>query len=125
MKNLLTFIFLLVSIIAFSQNNGINFQGVGRNASGAVLATQKISLRFSVIQGSETGSVEYIESKEVTTNAQGIFSVVIGDGSQISKIGNFSDINWKINPKFLKVEMDPVGGTSFTAMGTTRLQAVP
>lgn len=125
MKNLLTFIFLLVSIIAFSQNNGINFQGVGRNASGAVLANQKISLRFSVIQGSETGSVEYIESKEVTTNAQGIFSVVIGDGSQISKIGNFSDINWKINPKFLKVEMDPAGGNSFTAMGTTRLQAVP
>jgi hypothetical protein len=51
--------------------------------------------------------------------------VVIGDGTQISKTGNFSDINWKINPKFLKVEMDPAGGTSFVAMGTTRLQAVP
>jgi hypothetical protein len=125
MKKSLTFLFLLVSFFVFSQNNGINFQGVGRNASGAVLATQKISLRFSVIQGSESGSVEYVESKEVTTNAQGIFSVVIGDGIQISKTGNFTDINWKINPKFLKVEMDPAGGTSFTAMGTTRLQSVP
>jgi hypothetical protein len=108
-----------------SQNNGINFQGVGRNSSGAVLASTKISLRFSVIQSSETGTVEYVESKEVTTNAQGIFSVVIGDGTQISKTGNFSDINWKINPKFLKVEMDPAGGTSFVVMGTTRLQSVP
>jgi cytoskeletal protein CcmA (bactofilin family) len=51
--------------------------------------------------------------------------VVIGDGTQISKTGNFSDINWKINPKFLKVEMDPSGGTSFVTMGTTRLQSVP
>ena len=51
--------------------------------------------------------------------------MVIGDGTQISKTGNFSDINWKINPKFLKVEMDPAGGSSFVAMGTTRLQAVP
>ncbi len=116
---------MFVSVLAFSQNNGINFQGVGRNSSGAVLASTKISLRFSVIQSSETGTVEYVESKEVTTNAQGIFSVVIGDGTQISKTGNFSDINWKINPKFLKVEMDPAGGSSFVAMGTTRLQAVP
>ena len=125
MKKLFTILFLFVSFIALSQNNGINFQGVGRNSSGAVLASTKISLRFSVIQSSETGTVEYVESKEVTTNAQGIFSVVIGDGTQISKTGNFSDINWKINPKFLKVEMDPTGGTSYVAMGTTRLQAVP
>jgi hypothetical protein len=125
MKKSLTFILLFISVLAYSQNTGINFQGVGRNSSGAVLASTKISLRFSVIQTSETGTVEYVESKEVTTNAQGIFSVVIGDGTQISKTGNFSDINWKINPKFLKVEMDPAGGTSFVAMGTTRLQSVP
>ena len=117
--------FLFISFLGFGQNNGINFQGVGRNSSGAVLATQKISLRFSVIHTFESGTVEYVESKEVTTNAQGIFSVVIGDGSQISKTGNFNDINWKINPKFLKVEMDPAGGSSFLAMGTTRLQSVP
>ncbi|MFM1820569.1 MAG: hypothetical protein RLZZ402_928 [Bacteroidota bacterium] len=125
MRKYYTILLFFVSFFAFSQNNGINFQGVGRNSSGAVLATQKISLRFTVLQGSETGAVEYVESKEVTTNAQGIFSVVIGDGTQISKTGNFADINWKINPKFLKVEMDPAGGSSFAAMGTTRLQSVP
>jgi hypothetical protein len=125
MKKLYLILLLFVSFFAFSQNSGINFQGVGRNSTGAVLASQKISLRFSVVQGSETGTVEYVESKEVTTNAQGIFSVVIGDGTQISKTGNFTDINWKINPKFLRVEMDPAGGSSFAAMGTTRLQSVP
>jgi hypothetical protein len=125
MRKSLTFLFLLVSLVVFSQNNGINFQGVGRNSSGVVLASTKISLRFTVLQASETGTIEYMESKEVLTNTQGIFSLVIGDGTQISKTGNFNDINWKINPKFLKVEMDPAGGTSFVAMGITRLQAVP
>ena len=125
MRKILTLLFLLVSLIVYSQKNGINFQGVGRNSSGAVLASTKLTLRFTVLQASETGTIEYVESKEVLTNAQGIFSTVIGDGTQISKTGNFSDINWKINPKFLKVEMDPAGGTSFVAMGTTRLQSVP
>jgi predicted CopG family antitoxin len=125
MKQLLTILFLFVSALAFSQNNGINFQGVGRNSSGSVIASQKISLRFTVIQSSETGTVEYVESKEVNTNAQGIFSVVIGDGTQTSKSGNFSDINWKFIPKFLKVEMDASGGSNFVTMGTTRLQTVP
>jgi hypothetical protein len=50
---------------------------------------------------------------------------VVGDGSILTKTGNFSDINWKNSPKFLKVEMDPSGGTNFALLGTSRLQAVP
>jgi hypothetical protein len=69
--------------------------------------------------------VEYSETKEATTSGQGIFSVVVGDGSILTKTGNFSDINWKNSPKFLKVEMDPSGGTNFALLGTSRLQAVP
>ena len=43
----------------------------------------------------------------------------------LTKTGNFSDINWKNTVKFLKVELDPSGGTNFALMGTSRLQAVP
>jgi hypothetical protein len=69
--------------------------------------------------------VEYSETKESSTSGQGVFSVVIGDGSILTKTGNFSDINWKNSLKFLKVELDPIGGTNFALMGTSRLQAVP
>jgi len=69
--------------------------------------------------------VEYSETKEATTSGQGVFSVVIGDGNVLTKTGNFSDINWKNPVKFLKVELDPSGGTNFALMGTSRLQAVP
>lgn len=118
---------LLLSIITLfcqsiaAQTGGVNFQGVARNSTGAVLANQKINLKFSILKTTETGTVEYTETKEATTNAQGIFAVVVGEVNSTS----FSAIDWKVTPKFLKVEMDPAGGTSFVAMGTTRLQNVP
>ena len=120
-----TLLFLLLSLSAVAQNGGINFQGMARNAAGEALGNQKISLRLSVLLNSESGTVEYSETKEATTSGQGIFSVVVGDGSILTKTGNFSDINWKNSPKFLKVELDPSGGTNFALMGTSRLQAVP
>jgi hypothetical protein len=118
---------LLLSLIAlfcqtsFAQTGGLNFQGVARNSTGAVLANQKINLKFSILKITETGTVEYTETKEVTTNAQGIFAVVVGEVNSSS----FAAVDWKASPKFLKVEMDPAGGTSFASMGTTRLQNVP
>ncbi len=120
-----TLLFLLLSLSAVAQNGGINFQGMARNTAGEALANQKISLRLSVLINSESGTVEYSETKEATTSGQGIFSVVIGDGNILTKTGNFSDINWKNPVKFLKVELDPSGGTNFALMGTSRLQAVP
>ena len=123
--HLLLLALLFSSQLAFSQSNGINFQGIARNASGEPLVNQKITLRFAVIQSTESGTVEYQETKEITSNGQGMFSVVIGDGVFLTKTGNFTDINWKLSPKFLKVELDPQGGTNFALMGTSRLQAVP
>ena len=120
-------VILILSIIvllcqsAFAQTGGVNFQGVARNSSGTVLANQKINLKFSILKTSETGTVEYTETKEVTTNAQGVFSVVVGEVN----VTSFAAIDWKLSPKFLKVEMDPAGGSSFVVMGTTRLQNVP
>jgi hypothetical protein len=61
----------------------------------------------------------------VSTNAQGIFSVVIGDTGTTTNIGSYANVNWKLSSKFLKVEMDPAGGSNFISMGTTPLQYVP
>jgi len=115
-------------IFVFVQNvigQGINFQGVARSANGTILASQKISLKLSIITGSSSSTPEYVETRSVTTNAQGIFSIVVGDTGSISTIGTFESISWKINSKFLKVEMDPNNGTNFISMGTTQLQYVP
>jgi hypothetical protein len=122
-KVILSFFLLFVSLSSFAQM-GLNFQGVARNSSNAILANQQVNLRLSILQGSSTGTVEYTETRKVTTNAQGLFNVVIGDANASSSIGDFSAIGWKNNPKYLKIEMDPAGGTSFTLLGTTQFQYV-
>jgi carbonic anhydrase/acetyltransferase-like protein (isoleucine patch superfamily) len=116
---------LLFSISALAQNEGISFQGLARNAAGEVLVSQKISLRLSILLNSESGAVTYSETRQTTTNPQGIFSLVVGDGTATSKTGNFSNIDWSAAAKFIKVEMDANAGTNFTLMGTSKLQSVP
>ncbi len=116
---------IFISVSVQSQTTGLNFQGVARNPNGIILASQNISLRFSILNLSSTGTTEYMETRTVLTNAQGIFSIVIGDGSSISSQGTYALIDWKQMPKFLKVEMDPTAGNNFITMGTTQLQTVP
>jgi hypothetical protein len=53
-----------------------------------------------------------------------LFTVVIGDSLTISTLGKFSDIDWKLSPKFLKIELDPAAGNNFITMGTTQFQFV-
>jgi hypothetical protein len=70
------------------------------------------------------GTTEYSETRKVTTNAQGLFAVVIGDTGAISSLGNFSNIDWTLGPKFLKIEMDVSAGNNFILLGTTQFQSV-
>ena len=77
MKNIL-FIIISIFICGTLYSQGINFQGVARSSNGVILANQNIALKVSILNKSETGNAEYIETRIVTTNAQGIFSIVIG-----------------------------------------------
>ena len=118
-------IFLLTAFVNhLNAQTGLNFQGVARTSNNIVIASQDITLKLSILQGSPTGITEYIEVRKVKTNAQGLFTAVIGDKETISTIGNFSDIDWKLNPKFLKIEIDPAAGNNFITMGTTQFQYV-
>jgi hypothetical protein len=121
------FIFILLLLIEMVHGygqTGLNFQGVARTNNNIILASQPISLRLSILQGSATGIAEFVETRRVTTNAQGLFTAVIGDTGAISTLGNFTTINWRNTPKFLKIEMDVTAGTNFITMGTTQFQYV-
>jgi hypothetical protein len=124
--NLRILFFILLSIVMIKTNaqTGLNFQGVARTSNNVILASQAITIKLSILQGSSTGTAEYTETRKVTTNAQGLFTAVIGDTGAISTLGNFTTINWKLTPKFLKIEMDPAAGTNFITMGTTQFQYV-
>lgn len=100
-----------------------NYQAVVRNNNGTIVASQNVSLRFSVRDVTATGTVLYSERHAVTTNAFGLVNLQIGRGTVVS--GVFADIAWGTGAKFLQVEADITGGTSYTTLATMELIAVP
>lgn len=100
-----------------------NYQAVVRNTDGSVLINQDVQFQLSILAGSPDGAPVYSESHIETTNAVGIVDLVIGMGT--GPDGSLGDIDWGSSPHFLKVELDPTGGTSFNHMGTSQLISVP
>jgi len=115
--------FLGVGIIDAQSPDMFNYQAVARDDQGNVLSNQDVGIKISILQGSASGTVVYEEEHSKTTNAQGLVSLKIGDGSVMS--GTFSNIDWSSGPYFIEVEMDETGGTNYTTMGTTQLVSVP
>ncbi|MGK4568894.1 hypothetical protein [Flavobacterium sp. 3HN19-14] len=118
------FFLLFISFTAFAQvPQGISYQAIALNGSGNPVATGNVGIRLSLMDNAATGTVIYTETHTKTTNAQGLFNLVIGQGTVVS--GTFAAINWGTNSKFLKVEIDAAGGTNYVAVGTTQLLSVP
>lgn len=98
----------------------INYQGIGRSSTGAALPNQTIGLKLSILDGT---NVVYSETQTATTNTYGLFNVPLGAGTVVS--GTFSSIAWSTGNKFVKVELDPNGGSNYTVLGTAELLSVP
>ncbi|MBN2775272.1 MAG: hypothetical protein JXR31_13535, partial [Prolixibacteraceae bacterium] len=127
MKRILLIIIIIIGLISSGVNAQspelINYQTIVRDASGNVLENQDISFLISITQESESGIVVYSEKHFVKTNQFGLINLQIGSGEVES--GSLPSVNWGSNSHFLKVEMDPSGGSSFTLMGTVQLLSVP
>ena len=130
-KILLTITAFLVTLCAVAQApNLLNYQGVARNSVGNVLPSQPIGLRLSILSGGPTGPAVYTETRNVTTNAFGLFNVQVGSPGAITTTGTIAGINWTAfgagsGTKFLQVEIDPIGGTNYFNVGSTQLVSVP
>jgi hypothetical protein len=124
MKRILLLSALFITILVSAQvPQGISYQAIALNGSGNPVVSSNVGIRISVLDNTATGTVLYTETQTKTTNAQGLFNLVIGQGTPTS--GTFSAINWRVNSKFLKVEMDAAGGTNYVLIGTTQLLSAP
>jgi len=119
------FLFFAVMIGFAQAPNMINYQGIARNSVGNVLPNQAISVKLSIRDLTATGAVVYSEIRNVTTNFYGLFSFGIGSPGATGVTGTIAGVNWATGAKFLQVEIDPAGGSSFTNVGTTQLLSVP
>jgi len=124
MKNLYLIIFLFIGIAASAQSpEKMSYQAVIRDANGAILKNQNVTIQFTVIQPSTPGTPVYQEFHRPTTNTNGLVSIYIGTGTVSS--GNFSTVDWSSGPYFLQTEIDTTGGFNYVISSTTELVSVP
>lgn len=64
-----------------------------------------------------------LKPKTQLQNNNGLFTAKIGSGSLVS--GSLTNINWGNDLYFIKTEIDPTGGNSYTINGTSQLLSVP
>ena len=125
MKRLLLLLFTvhfsLLTLVAQAPH-GFNYQAVVRDDGGNIVSGQVVGIRISIIQNNVSGTVVYSETHAPTTNDFGLVTLEIGSGTTSD---DFTAIDWGADLYFLKVEMDPAGGTSYSDMGTTQLLSVP
>jgi BclB C-terminal domain-containing protein len=101
----------------------VNYQAVVRNVAGDPVTNQTVSLRFTIHDVTSTGTVLYQETQSLSTNALGLVNIQIGGGAPVT--GTFSSINWGTNNKYLQVEADITGGTTYQSLANVQLVSVP
>jgi uncharacterized protein (TIGR02145 family) len=131
MKRLLMSILsLALFVLLFSPNKvqaqspeKFSYQAVVHDALDQIVQNTTIGMQISVIQGTVSGSSVYVETQTPTTDVNGLVSLEIGGGTNVS--GDFSTIDWANGPYFIKTEIDLNGGTTYTISGTAQMLSVP
>ena len=110
---------LLLSVATFAQApQGFSYQAVVRDAQNALVANQTVDVTLTIT--AEVGGVaaqSYTEKHSVTTNANGLFTLVVGQGESSQKL---SDIKWNVPGAVYNLRTETAYGTA-----TTQLMSVP
>ncbi len=102
---------------------GVNYQGVLRNKTGQPIKNQTVGVQISVYDSVLNRKNHYIERHSVQTNEFGLYNLVIGKGNVV--LGVFDSIPWGVNNQFLEVKIDPLGGQSYSIIGSQAMYSVP
>ncbi len=100
-----------------------SYQGLAVDANGNALANQTVGLRFTIIESQPTGTEVYAETQQSSTSPIGHFAANVGEGNVTG--GDFSNIQFGNSRHYLKVEMDPNGGSNYSFTSVVELLAVP
>ncbi len=121
---IMSWAFLLLTFTLFAQApQKFNYQAVIRDNAGNIVPVQTVGIKISILQGTVDGTLVYSETHSSTTNTFGLVALEIGGGTIVS--GDISSIDWGSSIYFIKIELDPSGGTTYSEIGTSQLLSVP
>ena len=120
---LVCILFIFPSSLLAQSQYAFNYQGLARDAEGDPISNQEVSIRISILKGSESGDLMFQEVHQLSTNERGLFSLAVGLGE--FEMGHLQDIKWGDDVYFVLTEMDPSGGDNYNNMGAAQLYSVP
>jgi hypothetical protein len=101
----------------------MSYQAIIRNGSQGLVSNGNITVRISIIKGSEFGSPAFVETHNSKTNSNGLVTLEIGGG--IPLFGSFQNIDWSNGPYFIRTETDPLGGTEYGITSISPILTIP
>ncbi|AUC84529.1 hypothetical protein CW731_04090 [Polaribacter sp. ALD11] len=127
-------LFILLSTTIFcAQTPGFNYQALilnteeiqipGTNVleNNVPLGLEDVLLRFTI---TNSVGIEYTEEHAVTTDENGMISVIVGEGTPTNYM--FSDIIWDGKLKYLNVELNILSNTEgFVFLDTQKILYIP
>ena len=119
----LSFMLLALAAVFAQAPQRMSYQAVVRDANNALVTNHAVTARITILQGGIGGTPVYVENHSVMTNSNGLMTLEVGNGAAVS--GSMESINWGNGPFYLKSEIDPEGGISYTVEGVQELLSVP
>ncbi|WOC39349.1 hypothetical protein [Polaribacter sp. HL-MS24] len=130
---LLFFLVLMSAPYLYAQTPGLNYQalilnntpieipGTDVKENQTPLGFEDVLFRFSITNNE---IVEYMEEQSVTTDINGMVSLIVGEGTAIQS--NFNEIVWNGELKYLNVEINILANNEgFTFLDSQKILYIP
>ena len=111
-------VILLLAVSMTAQNPKLSYSAVVRNSANELVANENITVAVAIANG-VSGTAVYAETHNVTTNANGMVSLTIGEGTGAT--GSLADVTWKT--AYITATYTLPGGATVT--NTVPVSAVP
>lgn len=125
MKKILFSLFISTAIL-FQLNGQVpqmfSYQAAIRNADGTIIANEDVEVLVSLRQSSVEGTIVYQEVHNVTSNAQGLIALSVGNGTVVE--GDFAQIPWS-SGVFIQIDLKRTGETEYSTLGVSQILSVP
>ena len=127
-QHVATLLLLLAAVHLSAQpGTGMNYQGVARDANGAILGNQELTIEVGIINLDHNNVLIWEETHRVTTSASGLFALKIGTDPEVRTAGEakaFSHIEWGTGEHALSVKL-AVGEGEMVDLGLSPILSVP
>jgi hypothetical protein len=136
-KILFSLLLFIIASASYGQvvvPEGILFQAVARDANNNAASNRNVYVQIAIKRSTTNGTTDYAESFKVVSSQEGIFSIVIGQGTRTAGVSSLKNLEWSKYIYFvnLRIAIEPTlpdpswaATNNYVDIGTSQLWTVP